>query len=344
MNQEHLIKLGKDNDKDGSWLSRATKALIGVGVSVVFVVITLRGVDLTQVRAHLGEINTTTLLPVFMSLSLVFLIKAFRWWYLMLPVKRFSFKRIFIATVIGFMVNNVLPLRGGDLLRAHLLGRQENIGTTTIFATVALDRVFEVLSLLTVSLLMLFLIPLPGWMWDSVIILVIAFLCGVIAIAAFLSPPKLIGKWWKYLVSLLPSNLEGAVSKFTRQARIGLDAGSGKIRLTNLYILAVSESAVTGFLVYYSLKMIGIELTLAAVMSVMIAMNLAVILPAAPANIGVFEFAVMTTLEFFQFNKSIALSGAVILHAISIIPVSLLGFILFLKEWIMPKEVEGVLK
>ena len=84
------------------------------------------------------------------------------------------------------------------------------------------------------------------------------------------------------------------------------------------------------------------DLSLVAVMSIMIAMNLAVILPAAPGNIGVFEFAVMTTLEFFQFNKSTALSGAVILHAISIIPVSLVGLIFFIREWLLPKG--GILK
>jgi hypothetical protein len=83
--------------------------------------------------------------------------------------------------------------------------------------------------------------------------------------------------------------------------------------------------------------MIGIEVSLVAIMSVIVAMNLAVIVPAAPGNLGVFEFAVLTTLEFFQYNKSTALSGAVILHAISIIPVSLLGFIFFIREWMLPK-------
>ena len=342
MNQEHLIKLGKRKAQFSSWLSRVTKVLIGIGVSVAFVGLTLRGVDFVQVRAHLGNIDGGMLLPVFISLSVVFLLKAFRWWYLMFPLKRVAFGRIFITTVIGYMANNALPLRGGDLLRAHILGRKENIGTTTIFTTVAIDRVFEVLSLLTVSLAVLFLIPLPKWMWNSVIILGIVLLCSVVGIAAFCSPPKAIEKWWKAVLGFLPGKLEEVLSKFIKQVRFGLEAGSGKVRLVNLYILAVGESAITGLLVYYSLKMVGIQPSLVVVLSIMIAMNLAVLIPAAPANIGVFEFAVVSTLEFFQFSKSIALSGAVILHAISIIPVSLVGLILLAREWLLPKR--GILE
>ncbi len=204
-------------------------------------------------------------------------------------------------------------------------------------ATVVIDRIFDVLSLLTFSLVVLLMIPLPGWMWNSVIILGIAFLGSVVAIVAFHHPPKLLEKWWEVVRCILPHKVQEVLSKTIEQARLGLEAGKGKVRLTNLYILAVVESAMMGFVVYLSLKMLGIELSVVAIMSTMIATNLAVIIPAAPGSIGVFEFAVMTTLEFFQFNKSIALSGAVILHAISVIPVSLVGLLFFISEWLVPK-------
>jgi len=338
MNEKHLVKFEESKDQGSPWIDPFSKGLIGLGISVAFVLLTLRGVDLVQVRTHIREIDMRMLFPVFISLSVIFLLKAFRWWYLVFPLKRIAFGRIFITTIIGFMANNALPLRSGDLVRAHILGRQENVGTTAIFATVALDRIFEVLSLLTVSVVVLFMIPLPKWIWDSVIIVGIVLVGSVIGIVAFRSPPKLLVKWWETLLSVLPDKLEETLSKSIKQIRFGLEAGSGKARLINLYILALGESVITGLLVYYSLKMMGVELSLAVIMSVMIAMNLAVLVPAAPGNIGVFEFAVMTTLEFFQFNKSSALSGAVVLHVISIIPVSLVGLILFLREWLVSKK------
>lgn len=338
MNERRLVEFEESKGRSSPWIGRIGKGFIGLIISAAFIVLTLRGVNLTQVKTHLREMDLKMLLPIFISLSVIFLLKAIRWWYLLFPLKRIGFSRIFSTTVIGFMANNALPLRSGDLVRAHLLGRREDVGTTAIFATVALDRVFEVFSLITVSVVVLFIVPLPKWIWESVVILGIALLALIMGITAFRSPPGLLVRWWKTLLGILPDKLKETLSKSIKQIRFGLEAGSGKARLINLYILAVGESAVTGLLVYYSLKMMGVELSLVVIMSVIIAMNLAVLVPAAPANIGVFEFAVMTTLEFFQFNRNIALSGAVVLHAISIIPVSLVGMILFMREWLVPRK------
>ena len=339
-----LVKFQEGNDRLSSWIGPVGKGLLGLFISAAFIVLALKGVDLDQVLVQLHEVEATMFLPIFLTLILIYLLKAFRWWYLIFPIKSVAFGRILTSTIIGFMANNALPLRGGDLVRAHLLGSGEGkgIGTTAIFTTVALDRVFEVLSLLTVAVLVILMVPLPGWMWNSLIILGIALVGSVMGIVVFRNPPKVLGRWWGSMLIFLPDGLEETLSKFLGQIRIGLEAGNGKLRLVNIYLLAVSETAVNGVLVYLSLKMVGIELSFVVIISVLIAMNLAVLIPAAPANIGVFEFAVMTTLEFFQLNKSIALSGAVILHAISIIPVSVVGFILLVKEWIVPKE--GVLK
>ena len=126
---------------------------------------------------------------------------------------------------------------------------------------------------------------------------------------------------------------------FIKQVRLGLEVGSGKVRLTNLYILAVAEMVIWGFLAYCSLKMLGVQLSPVAIMSTVVAANLAVLVPLAPGNIGVFEYAVMTTLEFFQFDKTIAFSGAVILHAIFVIPVSVVGLMFFMREWMVPQGI-----
>ena len=315
------------------------KGLVGLGISVVFVVLALRGVDLVEVWARMREIDARLLPPIFVCLVVIFILKTIRWQYLMLPVKRIAFGRLFSAIIIGFMANNSMPLRSGDLLRAHLLGKQEGIGTTAVFATVALDRIFEILSVLTVSMLVLAMIPLPGWIWNAVIILGIALVGVAAGVMVFYRPPKLVEKWWKTGRRVFPDRVQQALSLFIKEVRLGLGAGRGKVRLTNLYILAVSESAAWGILAYFSLKAVGIQLPLAGIMSTMVATNLVVAIPATPGNIGIFEFAVMTTLQFFQVDKDLALSGAVILHVIYVVPASLVGLAFFLGTWLLPKRV-----
>jgi uncharacterized membrane protein YbhN (UPF0104 family) len=78
--------------------------------------------------------------------------------------------------------------------------------------------------------------------------------------------------------------------------------------------------------------MVGVELSTLAVMMMLIATNVAVLIPAAPANIGVFEFAVTATLQLFSVDKAAALSGAILLHAIFVVPACIVGLGLLLLD------------
>lgn len=319
--------------------SSVGKGLVALGLSAAFIWLTVRGVDLAEVHSQFQLIEMGAMLPVLISLVLIFVYKAFRWQYQMFPLKRITFKGSLSAILIGYMANNAVPLRGGDVLRAHVLARQENIGTAAVFATVALERIFDILSLLTVSLVIVFMIPLPNWLWNSVVILGTAILGGATSFVAVRRFPNLLKKWGDYWRSCVPRKVQELLTVCVKQVRLGIETARGKVRLINLYMLAVGEWVLWGLLVNYSLRMLGIHLSIAAVMCTVIATNLAVVLPAAPGYIGVFHYAVMATLGFYQFDKSIAFSGAVILHAIFVIPVSLVGFIFFVREWLKPKGI-----
>lgn len=325
------MKSRENKEQSSPWLRNVSASLIGLGISAVFIALALRGVDIAQVQDHLSRINTGVLFPVLIILSLIFFLKAFRWQYQMSPLKRITFAHSFTSIIIGYMANNVVPMRGGDFLRAYLLGRHENVGTTTVLVTVALERVFDVLSLVTVSFVIIMIAPFPGWLEDSVIIVGSTLLGGTAGILVFHPFRKVIGRWWEKIHRALPQNIQEIVSGLIDQFFIGLKTATGKVRLTNLYILTLGELALWGLLTKFSLQALDIELSLAAIMTLVIATNLAVMLPAAPGYIGVFHYAVMMTLIFYQFDKIAALSGAVVLHAIFIIPASLMGLLFFIK-------------
>lgn len=314
-----------------------TKGVAGLGISAAFVALALRGVDLDQVRSHFRGINTSMFIPVLFCLIGIFLLRAFRCQYLMSPIKRITFARSFSVIVIGFMANNAIPLRGGDLLRSYLLGRQERIGTTAVLTTVALERVFDALSLATTALLVLWLSNFPGWLRYPMIVLVTMFLGGAVCVIAFRSGLATIEALWRWVRYRLPGRLQGVISMSIQQVRLGLKTAQGKVRLTNLYLLAVTESVLWWVMADYSFQIIGVHVPLVAILSTSIATNLTVILPLSPGNIGVFEYAVMATLQFYIFNRSVALSSAVVLHVIHVIPGSLVGLIFFIGMWLMPK-------
>ena len=318
--------------------SRLGKSLIGVGISAAFIWFVLRGVNLDEVRARFVDINLAAVPAVLLLLVGVFLLKALRWKCLIAPLRRVSLMRCFKVIVIAFMVNNTVPLRGGDLLRAHLLGRYENISRAMILTTVALDRIFDLLALLSVSGLALLLIPLPGWMFKAMTALGCVLIVAVAGVLIFKNSRHRVEAWILRWGARLPEKLRGLLMGILEQLHAGLGSATGKTRMAMIYGIAIVEAGVWVVLTGMTLSMIGIKVPVGALLSTIVATDLGVMIPAAPANVGVFEFAVMTTLEFFQIAKSVALSGAMLLHAVHVIPIALLGLVFLLQYWLQPRE------
>ena len=107
---------------------------------------------LGEVRDALGEVNYWYLLP---ALALYFLgvwIRAIRWSALLRPVIAIGPRETFPIVIVGYMANNVLPLRTGELVRAYVLGRRYGVRKTTSLATIAIERLFDGLTMLAFML------------------------------------------------------------------------------------------------------------------------------------------------------------------------------------------------
>ena len=86
-------------------------------------------------------------------------LRAVRWSSLIAPIKRVSVLNLFSATMIGFMANSVLPARIGEVIRPVMVARKENIKVTTSFATVVMERIFDILSIIVFASLLFFFLP-----------------------------------------------------------------------------------------------------------------------------------------------------------------------------------------
>ncbi|MBC8478804.1 flippase-like domain-containing protein, partial [bacterium] len=89
------------------------------------------------------------------------LVRAWRWQLLVLPVKRTGYHLLFAIMNIGYMANNLLPFRLGELIRAHLLGKEAGISRVSALATVVVERVLDMLGLLLLVCLTLALFRFP---------------------------------------------------------------------------------------------------------------------------------------------------------------------------------------
>ena len=124
------------------------RTALGLVISAGFILFALRGQDFGRIREALGAVNYWYILP---GLGLYFLgvwMRSYRWSVLLRPLLKVSTADVAPITVVGFMANNVLPLRTGEIVRAYALSKRFGVRKTSALATIAVERLFDGLTML----------------------------------------------------------------------------------------------------------------------------------------------------------------------------------------------------
>ncbi len=132
--------------------------IVGILVSIVCSWLFARNIEWTSLIVALREANYVYIIPTIIIIFVSHYLRAFRWAEFLIPIKKVSVLNLFSAHMIGFMANNVLPARVGEIIRPLIVARKEKVKITTSFATVVMERVFDMLSIIVIaSFLFLFL-------------------------------------------------------------------------------------------------------------------------------------------------------------------------------------------
>ena len=294
--------------------------VVGLVLSLAGGYAAVRGVEWPPVLAAMGRINPIALLVPTAWYSLFFVLRAYRWQRFVAPLEPLPVGPFLSATLIGFMANNILPLRLGELIRGYALSRLTPVRLSTALATAVLERVWDVF---VVALLLVWVLPrfpLPeGLVRANTLLLALGVGC-------------LVAGWWgvRYADSLrlawLPERLAGLV-------RHGVD-GLRALQHVSLLVHTVALSLAMWLSVagYYWLLLwaCGMDLPLEAGLVVMLVVAVVVALPAAPGFVGTFQYAVVFALSLFAVPQEAALSFSIIAHLAQLLPVILAGFIALL--------------
>jgi len=116
---------------------------VGVLISVVFLYYALRGLGLQDLGNALAQADYIWLLPGVAVYFLGVWVRAWRWHYLLGPVKQIPTRTMFPIVTIGYMGNNIFPARMGEVLRAVVLKKHENVPISASLATIIVERVFD---------------------------------------------------------------------------------------------------------------------------------------------------------------------------------------------------------
>ena len=316
------------------------KFLIGMLVSLVFLYLAFRKVDYTELWQALKGANYWFIIPNVILTIFSMWMRAFRWKYMVNPIKKVRLGRLFSSVMIGFMANNVLPARLGEFVRAYSLGTKENISKSASFATIVVERIFDGFSILFILWATLLLFPFPDWVKKGSNLFLLMNL-GVLFFLIFLEiKTDSTLKFFQFIFKVLPHKLrikaEETLLKFISGLKVFRDVSS------LIWILAWSVLiwVVTGISNYFIFLAFDLHLPIQASFILLVIVCLGVMLPAAPGFVGTFQFFCIVALERFDIGRSVALPFSIVLHACQYFPVTLLGLYYLKKEHLSLKTLE----
>ena len=139
------------------------RILVGFAISGLFLLAILWSVDIQQTKEALGSANYAYI-PVAVLLSLVTnVLRSYRWKYVLNPIRHISIGSLFSGVAIGYMANNLLPARLGELVRSYVIGKKEDISKSSILATIVVERLFDGFTLLLFLVLVSVFFTIPFW-------------------------------------------------------------------------------------------------------------------------------------------------------------------------------------
>jgi glycosyltransferase 2 family protein len=252
-------------------------------------------------------------------------VRAVRWRRLLLPVAAIPSRRLFPVVVIGYMANDVLPARLGEVVRCYVLRRREGVPTSTGLGTVLLERVMDGVTMLAFMALALPFLPFSAALYRLLVGAAAVFGAAVAVLVLLATRPGLAARVAEATTRFLPAGPRGRLRGFALAFFGGLAAlgGAG----ATLRIFALSCAAWLLEAGVYSLLMLAFPMapSLPLALLTVAVVSLGTILPSSPGFVGVYDFPGRSVLAQFGVPAA-ALADVLVVHAALVLPVTLLGF------------------
>jgi glycosyltransferase 2 family protein len=325
---------------------------LGVLISIVFMYIALRGLHLEDLGGALRDANYWWLLPGVAVYFIGVWARAWRWHYLLRPVKAISTRSMFPVVAIGYMGNNIYPVRAGEVLRALVLKRREGVAVSASLATIIVERVFDGVVMLAFVFLNLpelaKLTADSGFIGNiqSVALLGAAAFLGALLVflVAAMFPEKSSSIVRSVVIRFFPQRLQEKVLGLSERFLGGLESLRSPREALMVFVTSVVIWLLeTGKYWFVMHAFPGIEVSFFALMLMNGIVNLATTIPSAPGYVGTFDAPGIAVLVAYGVDRALATGYTLVLHVALWLPITALGAYYLAKEGIQWKEgVKGV--
>jgi uncharacterized protein (TIRG00374 family) len=304
------------------------RGAIGIAISVAAVWILVRSVDVGAAFEVLRKASPIWIVVMVITATLDISSRGARWRVLLAPIAPLPYRRVLAYTLIGYLANNVLPARLGELYRSHALGEGEGISRTTVLGTVVVERIVDTVMVVAIAAAAVLILSVRGVMGNAVLIGLAFVSLLVIALGLGVAAHRLPGaSRATEIIARSPRVLELA-----RRLREGL-------------AVAVRPRTLVGALVFSALawtasiatflaagQAVGVQLSLAQAALLTSGVALVTIIPAGPGFVGTFELTVVEIAAGFGISRDAAFAVGLLAHVMILGVTSVGGVIALLAR------------
>ena len=305
---------------------RLTRVAAGIVVGGVALWLSFRGFQLDDLFDSFARLSIPFTGAALLSTLLTLVAVSWRWQWLFHPRQReVPFPALFKAIVVGQMLNILSPLRVGEIARVYSLAQDGGLSKAHVLATVALEKVLDLVVFAAAVALLLALMALP----DGVRLKTSAQLSAAFGALAFLWMAARFGlplaRRAERLMPSLPIRWRDLASRTVHRFLDGLAALRrpyvGSVLLAQS-VLVMFLSALTNLLV---IEAFGFDVPIWTALFLLILLQVGSVPPSLPGKLGVFNYLVVVGLSVFGVSRADAFSYSVVLYAVAFLPKLLLG-------------------
>jgi uncharacterized protein (TIRG00374 family) len=310
---------------------------LGVLISLVFIWLALRGLQLDQFWDAVQSANYWWLLPGIAVYFVAVWARAWRWHYLLRPLKAVPTRVMFPIVTIGYAGNNIFPARAGEVVRAVILKRKEGIPISASLATIIVERVFDgvvMLAFIFVNLSELtrltgVSLELGGLKFGIQELAIWGSLAFFGALAVFLAAAMFPAPTDRLVTRLVmrfaPERLQEKILNISRRFLGGLESLRSPWEALMVFFTSLLIWLLETVKYWFVMHAFGFSVSFFALMLMNGVVNLATTIPSAPGYLGTFDLPGIAVLQAYNVTKEVAASYTFVLHFALWFPVTVLG-------------------
>jgi uncharacterized protein (TIRG00374 family) len=305
--------------------TRLRNAILGYLLAAVFLAWVFHGIEFGRLFENVGRISWALVALGLTCDVLSYICSGTRWHLLLKPVGRINALRTTQAIYAGLFLNEILPMRVGELTRAYLVSRWLNEDFLRVVPSMALERLFEATWLaLGIGLTAIF-VPLPENLVKAGDILGLVVIAGAAAFVIYTLRQRK-----RSAAGPETGIIAGGLWRRLRRALRRLGRGFGEIGLTR----NTAASFGVTFL-FFAFQATSFWLIMAAYhihrsfwvgAAVFLIVYFGTSLPNAPANVGAYQFFCVLGLRLFGVDKTLAAGFSIVVFVLLTLPLLVIGF------------------